>query len=148
MSSGSSDGPDRLERVARPSGRLRVVSACAGDGRDILEVLASREDAERVSVVLLETDPELARLAERTARLSRLGQVEVRQLDAGTTNSYAGAVPADLVMMCGVFGNVTDEDLRRWFRESGFQEVAFDAPDDAMYCVANRFPGPPEPVAP
>ncbi len=31
--------------------------------------------------------------------------------DAGNTTSYAGWVPADLVLMCGVFGNISDEDV-------------------------------------
>ena len=39
-----------------------------------------------------------------------------------------------------------DVDLQVPANSSG--RVAFDAPDDAMYCVANRFPGPPEPVVP
>jgi hypothetical protein len=33
--------------------------------------------------------------------------------DAGTTSSFASAVPADLVLVCGIFGNITDEDVRR-----------------------------------
>jgi len=32
--------------------------------------------------------------------------------DAGCTDSYAGAVPADLVLLCGVFGNLSDEDVQ------------------------------------
>ena len=38
----------------RDDDRLRVVSACAGDGRDLLEVLAARPDRERVTATLLE----------------------------------------------------------------------------------------------
>ena len=37
--------------------------------------------------------------------------IEVLCADAGTTASYAGAVPADLVLVCGVFGNITDADM-------------------------------------
>lgn len=95
----------------RPGARLQVVSACAGDGRDVLEVLARREDAARVSVVLIETHPELAAAAVELARRNGLASVEVRRLDAGVTDSYRGAVPADLVMFCGVFGNLSDEDV-------------------------------------
>jgi len=39
--------------------------------------------------------------------------VEVLGADAGTTSSYRAAVPADLVLVCGVFGNVTDADMMR-----------------------------------
>jgi hypothetical protein len=33
--------------------------------------------------------------------------------DAGQAGIYAGSVPAGLVLACGVFGNVSDEDIRR-----------------------------------
>jgi hypothetical protein len=96
----SSDGP------------LRIVSACAGDGRDLLEVLAEQPDPERFSARLLETDGALAGKAEELARRYGLAGVDVLRADAGVTESYAGAVPADLVMLCGVFGNLTDDDAR------------------------------------
>jgi len=37
----------------------------------------------------------------------------VRTVDAGDTAAYADAVPADLVIMIGIFGNISTEDLRR-----------------------------------
>ena len=36
--------------------------------------------------------------------------------DAGTTTAYSGAVPADLVLACGVFGNITDADVENTVR--------------------------------
>ena len=84
--------------------------------------------------------------------------------------------------MCGVFGNVTDDDLRatvaalpqlctpgatviwtrgrfatgdltgeirEWFGDEGFEEVAFDAPRDAKYRVGtHRLVAAPRPLAP
>jgi len=96
----------------RPDEQLRVVSACSGDGRDLLEVLARRRDAHRVSALLLETDEALAASAAGFAADHGLTRVDVRRADAGRTDSYRGAVPADLVMICGVLGNLTDEDAR------------------------------------
>jgi hypothetical protein len=97
-------------------GPVRVVSACAGEGRDLLDVLAERpDDAARVSGRLVELDPALAGRAR--ALVDDLGaDLEVVEGDAGATDSYAGAVPADLVLLCGVFGNVTDDDIRRTVR--------------------------------
>lgn len=89
---------------------VRVVSACAGDGRDLLGVLADRSDADRVSALMVEYD---ARLVER-ARESALrygSQIEVRQADASRSDVYADAVPADLVLLCGIFGNISDADV-------------------------------------
>jgi hypothetical protein len=98
-------------------GPRRVVSACSGDGRDLLEVLVDEPEAERFSVRLLEVDEDLAARAEELARVSGLAGVDVVRADAGVTESYAGAVPADLVMLCGVFGNLSDADAQ-WTIES------------------------------
>jgi len=40
----------------------------------------------------------------------------VRTGDAGDSASYTGAVPADLVLACGVFGNISDADIERTLR--------------------------------
>jgi hypothetical protein len=92
---------------------VTVLSSCAGDGRDILDVLSDREDAGRVSGTLLEANPTNAgRAAERARRLGLSG-FEVRCTDAGSTSAYVGAVPADLVLLCAIFGNIEDDDVRR-----------------------------------
>jgi hypothetical protein len=97
----------------RPEQNLTVVSACAGQGHDILGVLAGRNDAHRVRATLLETDPVNAAAARDTAQRLGLSRVTVVEADAGRLSSYAGAVPADLVLMAGVFGNITDDDVHR-----------------------------------
>ena len=97
----------------RPEAELTVVSACAGQGNDILGVLAGRDDAHRVRATLLETDPVNAAAARERAAGAGLSRVAVVEADAGRLSSYAGAVPADLVLMVGVFGNITDDDVHR-----------------------------------
>jgi hypothetical protein len=37
----------------------------------------------------------------------------VLRADAGDTSACAGATPADLLLLCGIFGNVSDDDVRR-----------------------------------
>ena len=39
------------------------------------------------------------------------GDRQSSRADAGTSDAYAGAVPADLVLACGVLGNVTPDDV-------------------------------------
>ena len=95
---------------------VRIVSACAGQGRDLLEVLATHPARDRVSARLVELDPRNVRTARAAAAANGLTGVEVVEADAGTTDAYAGAVPADLVMFCGVFGNITDADIERTVR--------------------------------
>jgi hypothetical protein len=104
----------------RPTGEVprRVISACAGDGRDVLDVLARRpRDAEGLDVLLVELDRRLAETAAAYAHDHHLDGVEVRAEDAGTTTAYRGHVPAGLVLLCGVFGNVSDDDVRRTVAE-------------------------------
>jgi hypothetical protein len=103
---------DELLDATAPA-TVSVMSSCAGDGRDLLQVLQGRPDADRVRATLLEADPRNAsRAAEQISRLA-LSNIEVRCTDAGITTAYAGAVPADLVLLCGIFGNITDEDVHR-----------------------------------
>jgi hypothetical protein len=97
---------------ARPEPDLRVVSACAGQGRDLLDVLAQRpSDAVRVHARLIEYDER--NLAQAKLRAAELPLVTVVRADAGKLASYAGAVPADLVLLAGVFGNITEADIQR-----------------------------------
>lgn len=58
---------------------------------------------------LVELDPELA----ATARERAPDQVEVVTGDASLTDQYDGKVPAELVLLCGIFGNVSDADIKR-----------------------------------
>jgi len=111
---------DRLAAVREHIGRrlddlaprpVKVVSACAGDGRDLLGVLAERPDADRVSALLVEYDGRLVADA-RAAAQGLPATVEVREGDAADSDAYADAVPADLVLLCGIFGNVSDDDVR------------------------------------
>ena len=142
----------------------RVLSMCAGDGRDVLPLLPVRARA-----VLVELDPTLAARARATAERLGLPGVTVVTGDAGITDPYLPLAPADLVLACGVFGNITPADARRtiaalpgllaangiviWtrgrsadgtehtgvlrdcFAEHGFAPLAFEAPDDARFRV-------------
>ena len=120
------DDPDsalswRLHRVQaalhtaldRSSGPCRVLSSCAGDGRDVIGVLRERSDADRVSAVLAELHPGLAERARDAAAAAGLTDFEVRTVDAGRSDAYAGAVPAEIVLLVGIFGNISDDDLWR-----------------------------------
>ena len=98
---------------AAPPGRVRVVSFCAGDGRDVIDVLATHPRRRDVVARLVELDPALAARARARAAGAGLDQVEIVEVDASSTSAYEGAVPAEVVMVCGVFGNVSDDDIRR-----------------------------------
>lgn len=96
----------------RPDQR-RVLSVCAGQGRDLLEVMAARDDVGDVAAALVELDPANCEVARRLAETVAGADIEVLEADAGRLTAYDGLVPADLVLMCGVFGNISDDDVRR-----------------------------------
>ncbi|MFF7281399.1 class I SAM-dependent methyltransferase family protein [Streptomyces griseorubiginosus] len=98
---------------AAPPGPLRVVSLCAGQGRDLLGVLPTHPRREDVRARLVELDPANVAEAKRTAAAVGLPGVEVVAGDAALLDHYADLVPADLVLLCGVFGNITDGDIER-----------------------------------
>lgn len=145
------DALDHLERLP-----VRVLSLCAGDGRDLLPELTARPGL-AVRAVLVELDARLAGAAREGA--AGLKGVEVRQADAGELTSCVDVLPVDLLLLCGIFGNVPtahvrstidavpamlapdgmviwtrgwfrSEDLRpqvrQWFLDAGVDEIAFD----------------------
>ena len=110
----------RLEVVRRRVGealelvdadRPSVLSLCAGDGRDLLPVLARRPVGARGRVTVVEQDPLLAEAAALTAGDSGLDGASVLRADASDPSVWAGAVPVDVLLLCGIFGNITAEEV-------------------------------------
>ena len=96
-----------------PAGPIRLVSLCAGQGRDVIGVLPGHPRRADVSALLVELDPVNARVASDGAAAAGLTGVTVREADAGVVASYADTLPADVLLLCGIFGNVSDEDIRQ-----------------------------------
>jgi hypothetical protein len=92
---------------AAPAGEIRVLSMCAGQGLDLLGVLEDHPRAGDVRALLVELDP---RNADKAREAAPPG-VEVMTGDAAESGAYAGIVPVHLALVCGVFGNITDEDI-------------------------------------
>jgi hypothetical protein len=103
----------RLALDRCPAGPLRLVSLCAGQGRDVLRVLPDHPRRADVTARLVELDPRNADAARQAAVDAGLHGVEVVEGDAALTDHYAGLVPADVVLVCGVFGNLGDDDIER-----------------------------------
>ncbi|HTW43092.1 MAG TPA: hypothetical protein VMD79_12325 [Solirubrobacteraceae bacterium] len=98
-----------LDRSA--PGSVRAISICAGQGHDLIGVLAGHPRRGDVTARLVELDEHNALLAHRAAEEVGLGGFEVVVADASMTDAYEGAVPANLVLLCGVFGNISAEDI-------------------------------------
>jgi protein-L-isoaspartate O-methyltransferase len=88
-----------------------ILSLCAGDGRDIVPLVATLLENARPAVTLVELDPTLADAARQRARDAGL-HVTVITGDAGLVDSWRHETPVDLLMLCGIFGNVSDDDVR------------------------------------
>ena len=94
-------------------GPLRAVSLCAGQGRDLIPVLAEHPRGRDVRARLVELDPDNAATARAAVAQAGLDQVEVVTGDASLTDQYLDLTPADLVLVCGVYGNLTLADIER-----------------------------------
>lgn len=94
-----------------PPGPIRVASLCAGDARDLSHAVADHPRSSDVDARVVELDTELAAGAQR-----RLADLDVRAsvvtADAGLVDAVADVVPIDVLMLCGIFGNVCDEDVQ------------------------------------
>jgi hypothetical protein len=102
---------DALDRVG--DGPLRALSMCAGDGRDLIPVLAAHPRGRDVRARLVELHPDLADRARDSAREAGLDKVEVVTGDAAEAGHYLPLAPADLVLVCGLYGNISAEDIER-----------------------------------
>ena len=161
----------------------RILSLCAGQGRDVIPVLAERADV-GASAVLVELDSRNAAIAEASAHDAGLESVRIICADASSPDNYRDAMPADIVLACGIFGNISDDDIRTtvehlpslcadgadvlwtrgrsaehdltpkirgWFRDAGFEEIAFAAPLDERLSFTvgtQRLTAPPGPFEP
>jgi hypothetical protein len=94
------------------AGPIRVVSLCAGQGRDVIDVVAAHPRRDQVAALLVELDPALVAFARARADAAGVRDVvRIVEGDASLSKWYAEAVPADLVLVCGIFGNISAGDI-------------------------------------
>jgi hypothetical protein len=99
-----------------PPGPVRMLSMCAGQGRDILTVARRHRRGGDIAGRLVELDPGNVAVANAVIADGGLAGIEAVEGDAGVSDAYAGAVPAELVLACGIFGNVSDADIEATVR--------------------------------
>jgi len=105
------DAVDRLPAVP-----IRVISVCAGQGADVLFVAEHHRRGGDLVGRLVELDGRNAAVARQQVERIGADALEVIEADAGGTDAYVGAVPADLLVVCGVFGNITIVAIERTIR--------------------------------
>lgn len=104
---------DRLRRALDAAGAsATILSLCSGDGRDVIGVLRNNPGSAR-RAVLVELDPSLADRARQSATAVGLTEVEVRCGDAGSVESFIDVLPVDVLLLCGIFGNIQHGSVKR-----------------------------------
>jgi len=93
--------------ACRP-GPIQLISVCAGQGHDVIGALADHPRAGDARARLVELDAVNVAHAQATAPAG----VDVVCADASDTRAYDGAVPAEIVLANGVFGNISDADIQ------------------------------------
>jgi hypothetical protein len=89
------------------AGPLRLISMCAGDGRDVIGTVRTHERRGDVSAWLVELDRQSVAAGIREASLAGLKDaVNFINADATDYATYQGIAPAEIVLACGVWGHV------------------------------------------
>jgi hypothetical protein len=106
---------DRIRAAldAAPPGPIAAISLCAGQGRDLIGVLADHPRRDDVTARLVELDPRNTEVARRLAAEAGLSRVEIVTGDAARASAYADLAPAGLVLACGLFGNMAQAQIER-----------------------------------
>lgn len=98
-------------------GPISIISVCAGQGRDLIEVLATHHRLPDVTAVLVELDLPSVQAGQELARAANVAsRVDLRAGDASNTDAFLDCAPADVVLVCGVFGNITDSDIEGFIK--------------------------------
>jgi hypothetical protein len=98
---------------AAPGERVRILSPYAGEGRDILPVVAAHPHRSNVRARLVEPDPRnVAAACDAVSELRLDWNVDIVCGDASVTDVWVGAVPADLLVLCGVLDRIDDGGAR------------------------------------
>jgi SAM-dependent methyltransferase len=97
---------------ASPPGPIRVLSLCAGEARDLAGAAIDHPRSVDVVGCAVELNAGLASIAASNLRAAGTG-VEVRCADAGRSVHWMDLAPVDLLLVCGIFGNITENDIQR-----------------------------------
>lgn len=96
-----------------PAGPLRLISMCAGQGHDVVGALRRHRRRGDLDGLLVERDEVKVAAARHGLQEAGLSGVTAVVGDAAKLAAYSIAAPADLLLVCGVFGNISDEDVQQ-----------------------------------
>ncbi len=94
-----------------PNGPVRIISICAGDGRDIIGVLSSHRRRTDVQAWLIELNHQSVVAGIRQAKNAGLeDRVTFLNTDATLYATYKDIAPAEIILLSGVWGHVPAQE--------------------------------------
>lgn len=95
-----------------PAGPIRVVSMCAGDGRDLLNALAGHSRRDDITAWLLDTHHASLERGKGLAASAGLEQrVHFLRADAALAHSYRDLIPVDVLILSGMLGHLRNASV-------------------------------------
>lgn len=94
-----------------PPGPISLTSVCAGQGHDVVLALQHHPRAADIAGYLVEWDEYNVTQASAALRAAGLPSVTAVRADASEVDGYRDMPRADLLLLCGIFGNVSDDDV-------------------------------------
>jgi Methyltransferase domain len=97
-----------------PDGPIRIISICAGDGRDVLEAVSEHHRCGDVQAFLLDNHAASLERGQRSAEKASMSEnLHFMNADASLASSFTGLGHADLVLISGVLGHLDHADVPR-----------------------------------
>jgi hypothetical protein len=97
-----------------PAGLVRIVSLCAGDGRDVIGTMVGHRRRGDVRACLVELNEHSVGQGIESAKAAGVdGQIKFIAGDATDFASYQGYLPCDIMLVCGVWGHVPPLERER-----------------------------------
>lgn len=94
-------------------GLIVVASLCAGQGDDLLGALDGHPRASDVEALLVELDARNTAEIDRRAAAAGFGNLRSLTADAGSMDVLGDVAPVDVLLLCGMLGNITMLDAER-----------------------------------
>lgn len=96
---------------AAAPGPVRIISVCAGDGRDVINTVQTHRRRKDIVARLVELNDQSVALGRRRAAEAGLDRsVQFVHGDATVFATYKDLEPADIVLVCGVWGHVPSNE--------------------------------------
>ncbi len=90
-----------------PAGPVRILSMCAGDGRDVIGAVRSHRRRKDIAAWLVELNSQSVELGKGYSVNAGLDRtLKFINADATIYSTYRSIGPADIVLVCGVWGHV------------------------------------------